>query len=64
MFTETRPTEFSPAVMPPCCSDCGVVMSLKSAEPWTLLRGYQLVRYMFECNICGRTTTSMKQEYR
>lgn len=48
----------------PCCSDCGVVMSLKSAEPWTLLRGYQLVRYMFECNICGRTTTSMKQEYR
>ena len=41
----------SPALVPPCCSDCWAVMSLKSAEPWTLLRGYQLVKYTFECNI-------------
>ena len=64
MYTETMPTEFSPALVPPCCSDCWAVMNLKSAEPWTLLRGYQLVKYTFECNICGGTVTSMKQEDR
>lgn len=64
MYTETKPLEFLAALVPPCCPDCWVVMKLKSAEPWTLLRSYQLVRYTFECNICGQTATSMRQEDR
>ncbi len=64
MYMETKPTGFSRALLPPCCSDCWEVMNLKSAEPWTLLRGYQLVKYTFECNICGGMTTRMKQEDR
>ncbi len=64
MYTETMPTEFSPALVPPCCFDCWAVVSLKSAEPWTLLRGYQLVEYTFQCNIGGAATTSTKQEDR
>lgn len=60
MYMETTPRVFAP--IPPCCPNCLEVMGIKTAEPWTLLRGYQLNKYTFECNDCGFTTSWMVQD--
>jgi hypothetical protein len=50
------------APSPPCCPTCYEIMSFKSKEKRTLLRGYQLSNYTFECNICGYASARMAQE--
>ncbi len=62
MHLEKTPTEFSHVPLPPACPSCWQVMSLTATQPWTLLRGNQLRRYVFECNNCGYTTTRMLQD--
>lgn len=52
------------APLPPCCPNCWEVMHAKGSEPWTLLRGHQLRKYTFECNVCGYSTTRMRDEDR
>src|SRR5512145_1248439 len=64
MHPQTMIEEFSLALLPPCCPDCLEVMQVRSTEPWTLLRAHQLVKYTFECNICGYSTASIRQEDR
>jgi hypothetical protein len=56
------PSLFAP--MAPACPSCKELMSFKSAEPWTLLRGHQLDRYLFECDECGHSITRMVDEDR
>lgn len=48
--------------LPPCCPSCCVIMSFKKKEERTLLRGFQLSNYTFECNICGYSSASIFQE--
>ena len=50
MYTEETPRRASPSS--PCCPNCCEIMSFKSKEERTLLRGRQLNSYTFECNIC------------
>jgi hypothetical protein len=54
--------ELRAAPSPPCCPTCYEIMSFKSKEKRTLLRGYQLSNYTFECNICGYASARMAQE--
>ncbi len=61
MHTETYPRGAALAP-PPCCPNCWEVMQAKAAEPWTLLRGHQLRKYTFECNVCGYATTRMRDD--
>jgi hypothetical protein len=60
MYTEKTPRQASP--LPPCCPNCCEIMSFKSKEERTLLRGVQLSNYTFECNICGYSSERMAQE--
>jgi hypothetical protein len=62
MQMEKTLAEFGSVPLPPACPNCWQVMSLTTAEPWTLLRGNQLTKYVFECNNCGYTTARMMQE--
>jgi len=48
--------------LPPCCPNCLELMSFKGAEQTTLLRGYPLVNYKFECTICGHLVASVIQD--
>ncbi len=66
MRTQLSPTMFPSlfAPMAPACPNCKELMTFKSAEPWTLLRGHQLVRYTFECGDCGHSITHMVDEDR
>ncbi len=45
------------APLPFCCPRCRELMQFKAAEPWTLLRGKQLSRLIFECDECGHVNT-------
>jgi len=60
MYTEQALRRAQP--LPPCCPYCLEVMSYKSKEEHTLLRGNQLVNYTFECNICGYSSARLTQE--
>jgi hypothetical protein len=60
MYTEETPRQASH--LPPCCPDCSEIMSFKSKEERTLLRGFQLSNYTFECNICGYSSERIFQE--
>ena len=62
MHMEKTPTELASVPLPPGCPNCWQLMNLIAGEPWTLLRGNQLNKYVFECNNCGYTTTCMTQE--
>lgn len=59
MHTATSPACAASAPLPPGCPYCWQVMSLKAAQPRTLLRGNQLSEFVFECNICGYSTVRM-----
>ena len=64
MPTQIAPGAFSSqfAPMAPVCPSCKHLMFFKCAEPWTLMYGHQLDRYMFECGDCGQLTTRMVDE--
>lgn len=62
LASRMSPSPFAP--MAPACPHCNDLMSLQSAEPWTLLRGHQLDRYVFECAECGHSITRMVDEDR
>ena len=53
-------TAFLP--MPPCCPHCWGFMGLKDSESWTLLRGRQLTRYIYQCEDCGHAFSRIVQE--
>jgi len=48
--------------LPPCCPDCLELMSFKTAQEGTLLRGNPLINYKFECNICGYSSARIVQD--
>jgi len=60
MYIEETPRQAGP--LPPGCPNCCEVMSFKSKEERTLLRGFQLSNYTFECNICGCSSAQIVQE--
>ena len=60
MYTKETLRQASP--LPPCCPNCCEIMSFKSKEERTLLRGFQLNNYTFECNICGYSSAHIFQE--
>ena len=60
MYTEKTSRTASP--MHPCCPNCCEIMIFTSKEERTLLRGFQLSNYTFECNICGYSSARMAQE--
>ena len=61
MRTQLGPeVQFAPIAL--VCSSCKHLMFFKSTEPWTLMYGHQLDRYIFECGDCGQLITHMVDE--
>jgi len=60
MYIEETPRPAWP--LPPGCPNCRQIMSFKSKEERTLLRGFQLSNYTFECNTCGYSNAHIVQE--
>ena len=60
MYTEITLRRISH--VPPCCPNCLELMSFRTAQEATLLRGHPLINYQFECIICGYSSALTIQD--